>query len=442
MRAQQVPQQTSSLRQSLFASEKMEQAFHVLKLPLAELAPFLTTQMNQNPFLDEVENLGAVEQLEKFKPLNFTEEDFSFVAPFDVFLEPDDPPPLDDEKIANPDTLQHHLLMQAEEEFDKEEENLAALFLIGSLEDDGLLITPLEEIASLSFIPLEVFTNILPVLKEFDPPGVFCQSVQEALLRKLEKDTLPYDIVKESYPLFLERDYDALIKRFKCSKDVLLHALAEIKRHRLGAEKCFSPAPPPPVIADLVFEGRNVIVEDGGLPRLELKEPHFEHLTKEDKSYIREKIQEGRWLLRNLEIRKQTLKKIGEAILHFQNAFFFHRDGTLIPLSYQTVAERVGLHPSTVARAVQHKWVTSWRGTFPMESFFPEKMQNSNVSSEAVKDGMIRLIAQESKSKPFSDEELYRKLAERGFPCSRRVIAKYRSILGIPSSHKRKAKAG
>ena len=433
MKLEHTPQQSMGLRQSLFAGDRMEQAFTVLKMPLTELAPYLQESLTQNPLLEELYRRGDSIEVEEFRPLNFTEEDFSFVAPFAPFLGEDEIPSSDDEQVQETDTLVHHLLVQAERELAREEDVVAALFLIGSLEEDGLLKTPLEEIAAFSFIPKSIFEKILPVLKEFDPPGVFCQSIQEALLKKLPKDGLAYTLVKNDFQSLLTKDYKKLL-RFAPDKVALKHALKEIERHPLGAEKPFSPNSPPPLFPDLTIDENGAVeVEESSLPLFVLKTPSLDHLDKEDRAYMKEQIQRGKWLLKNLEIRRETLRRIGEAIFFFQSSFFESSPGKLVPLTLNDVSEKIHLHPSTIARAIQNKWIETPRGILPLEAFFPDKIQTSDLSSEAVKEGLIHLIKEEDKAKPFTDEEISKKLH-----CSRRVITKYRKLLNIPSSAKRK----
>jgi len=157
--------QTATLRQSLFAGDRMEQAFAILKMPVTELSEYLRQSIDENPLLEEFDHTGEDHYRESaYSPLEFTEEDFHFVAPFASYLDPDEEKPTWEERLPQVNTLSHHLLQQAEEEFATEKERLAALYLIGSLESDGRLLTPLEEIAAFSNIPLAVFEKIFPIM--------------------------------------------------------------------------------------------------------------------------------------------------------------------------------------------------------------------------------------------------------------------------------------
>gem|GEM_PF-3169421 len=356
----------------------MEQAFAILKMPVTELGEYLQQAIDENPLLEPYDPVGEEITLQdsSLHPLEFTEEDFHFVAPFAPYLDPDEERPTWEERVAQPDSLSRHLLQQAEEEFAEEKERLAALYVIGSLESDGRLLTSLEEIASFSHIPLSVFKRIFPVMQSFDPPGVFA----------------------------------------------------------LGNQS-FDKTPAPPLHPDLLQRGDAIEVVEQELPHFRIQPFSVDTLSPEDKTYVRERLQAARWLMKNLESRRMTLQKIGEAIFHLQRPFFTNQQA-LAPLTYKEVAEKIGLHPSTVARAVEGKWFQTDRGNFPLKAFFPEKIESGNLSSEAVKEEMIRLIQQEDKKHPLSDEEISQRLG-----CSRRVIAKYRSVLKIPSSRERSSKA-
>ncbi len=366
--------QAATLRQSLFAGDRMEQAFAILKMPVTELSEYLRQSIDENPLLEEFDHIGEEHYREStYSPLEFTEEDFHFVAPFASYLDPDEEKPSWEERLPQVDTLSRHLLQQAEEEFATEKERLAALYLIGSLENDGRLLTPLEEIAAFSNIPLAVFKKIFPVMSQFDPPGVFTGNAQS-----------------------------------------------------------FDKTPPPPVYPDLIQKGESIEVMIKGLPDFKLRPLSIDHMSKEDKAFVRERTQAARWLIKNIKTREETLQKIGEAVFHLQRPFFTDQQ-SLLPLTYKEVAEKIHLHPSTVARAVEGKWFLTERGVFPLKAFFPEKIENSPLSSEAVKERLIKLIQGEDIRAPFSDEEISKRLG-----CSRRVIAKYRSLLGIPSSRQRR----
>ncbi len=373
MRLEQRPNQTTAMRQSLFAGDRMDQAFAILKMPVTDLREYLREAINENPLLEEVDYLGEEGHRDAgMHPLEFTEEDFQFVAPFSPYLDPDEEKPSWEERIPQPDSLSRHLLRQAEEEFDTEEERLAALYLIGSLESDGTLLTPIDEIASFSHIPLSVFIRVFPIMRGFDPPGVFTGSAQS-----------------------------------------------------------FDKTSAPPVHPDIIQKGDTIEVVDRDLPRFRLHPFSTEKMDSQDKAFVRERLQAARWLMKNLETRARTLQKIGEAVYHMQRPFFSDQQ-SLLPLTYKEVAENIHLHPSTVARAVDGKWFSTERGIFPLKAFFPEKIENSQLSSEAVKEQLIKLVQQEDSNSPLSDEEISKRLG-----CSRRVIAKYRSLLGIPSSRQR-----
>ena len=164
-------------------------------------------------------------------------------------------------------------------------------------------------------------------------------------------------------------------------------------------------------------------------------------LPEETRRYIQEKLSSGKWLLRNLHERHRTLYRIAEQLIEIQKDFFSHSQGKLVPITMKEIADRLDLHESTIARAVANKYLYCVRGLLPLRFFFTHAYtteRGENISAKTVKDLLKRLLDQEDKHNPLSDETLSSLIKEKGIPCARRTVAKYRQELGIGNTVQRK----
>ena len=160
-----------------------------------------------------------------------------------------------------------------------------------------------------------------------------------------------------------------------------------------------------------------------------------------DREFLKRKIQSAQWLIEAIEQRRSTLAKVTRAIIQHQRAFLDKGPEHIEPLKMQQIADQVGVHVTTVSRAVEKKWVQTPRGIFPLKRFFGGGTQTATgeeVAWETIKQKLLEIIGNEDKSNPLSDEDLVDKLSESGYPVARRTVTKYRKMLHIPSSRQRK----
>src|SRR5262249_52171692 len=164
-------------------------------------------------------------------------------------------------------------------------------------------------------------------------------------------------------------------------------------------------------------------------------------ISAKDKEYFKRKIQAAQWLLDSIEQRRHTLERVTRAIIKHQRAFLDKGPEHIEPLKMQQIADQVGVHVTTVSRAVDDKWVQTPRGIFPLKRFFgggTHTASGEEVAWETIKQKLLEIIDKENKSNPLSDEDLVTKLQEAGYPVARRTVTKYRKMLKIPSSRQRK----
>jgi RNA polymerase sigma-54 factor len=479
--------QKQSLKQAqrLIMLPQMQQALHMLQVPVMELSSLIELEMEQNPVIEygeeregnlsselEGDLTGGVEPEEQpeeelkidekdFEVLRRLDEDFndhfseSGNAPLKRTAEEEEQKTYQESSLKSPYNATERLLEQVEEFLEVEEERRIAWELIGNLDDRGVLTASLEEVAALGGFALEKVEKVLERIQQFDPPGVGARSMQEALLlqlkRKGKEDSLAFRIVSEHYDEMIHNKLPSIAKQLPVAvrdvQEAIQADIAHLDLHPLSTQETAVVQVLTPDLR-LVQEGEKWRVEvvDEGVPSLRVNRRYLrmledESLPLETKEYIKQKILSCKWLLKNIHQRNETLYRIGESLIKWQKDFLEQDKGELVPLMMKTVAEEAGVHESTIARAVANKCLECPKGLIPLRSFFTNAYTNDEgeeVSSSAVKNILKRLIAEEDKKKPLSDEALSQKIKAEGIPCARRTVAKYRGVLRIGSASQRR----
>jgi RNA polymerase sigma-54 factor len=315
----------------------------------------------------------------------------------------------------------------------------------------------MEELAQGYDAPVTVaqVEEALQVIQKLDPPGVGARNLKECLLLQLTPETPHRDVLRVLIANHLEdiqhNRLPAIERRTGFSLSVIKEAIEDINRlnPRPGAQ--FTAKTIPYVVPDIVVERNDegqyeVRLLDDWLPNIYISRRYID-LYKEKGSdpktreYLKRKIQAAQWLQDSIEQRRGTLEKVTRAIIEHQRAFLDKGPEHIQPLKMQQIADQVGVHVTTVSRAVDDKWVQTPRGIFPLKRFFgggAEMASGEEVAWEVIKQKMLEIIDQEDKSNPLSDEELVAKLNEAGYPVKRRTVTKYRKMADIPSSRQRK----
>ncbi|MCH9610133.1 MAG: RNA polymerase sigma-54 factor [Chlamydiales bacterium] len=443
---QEFTQQTKQL-QRLILSPQMQQALHLLQLPIQELSTLIDEELSLNPLLEYPESAVEVmpEVSKESRSSSMREEE-----DLRAFIE---------NTVAYEESLSDCLLRQAHETFEKQKELEIAELLIGYLDHNGFLTSSLEEIALLEAVKERELLKVLEEIQSFEPTGVGARSCQEALLIQLRAmgkcDSLAYRIIETNYDDMLHNRIPMIAKKLKAKAEEIQHSIYEEIAHldlRPGAnmpeghyqERSHHLTP------DVVIhyhEGKFTIeINEGKLPSIRFRSNylsmlHSEALSSEEKAYIEEKISSGKWLLRNLAERNQTLYRIAEEIIYFQKSFLTEPQGKLTPLTMKELASRLELHESTIARAVASKVLQAPRGIFPLRSFFTNSYTNEQgetISANTVRECLQEIISQEDKRKPLSDETISSMIKAKGISCARRTVAKYRGELNIGNTAQRK----
>jgi RNA polymerase sigma-54 factor len=358
---------------------------------------------------------------------------------------------------SRPQSLQDYLTDQLTF-LDIPEEQLKLLrFVLTHINENGYLAVPVEEIAR-AYNPetaVEQVLEVLVIVQKLEPPGVGARDLRECLLLQLTPETPHRDVLRALIQNHLEdiqHNRLPVIQRRTGFDLPLIKSAMEALKHlnpRPGAQ--FTADNIPYVVPDIAVERTesgefDVRLLDDWTPTIYISRRCIELYRDKGgdpktREYLKRKIQAAQWLMESIEQRRHTLERVTRAIIQHQRAFLDKGPEHIEPLKMQQIADQVGVHVTTVSRAVDDKWVQTPRGIFPLKRFFGGGTQTATgeeVAWETIKQKLLEIIDKEDKSNPWSDEDLVNKLHEAGYPVARRTVTKYRKMLNIPSSRQRK----
>lgn len=451
---------------------QLRQSLELLQVPVLELRTLVRQEMEQNPTLEE--QALESEQLEIEPAVNAPAEEESFKDEFDKLARLDDewkeyfnqnqPRGPSSEEVARrqyfldsltqPESLQQHLMDQLTLSVVTPEERQMGELLIGSVNEDGYLTSSLDDLAASTGFALNALQDVLRLVQEFDPVGVAARDLRDCLLIQLRRlgkeDALAGLLVRDHLDDLGARRFTEVARALKVTVEEVheatrLIATLEPKPGRIYASDATSYVTPEVAIQKLDGEYA-VILNNDQIPRLHISE-HYRQLMAdastpaEVKAYIREKVRAGMFLIKSINQRQQTIYNIAKEIVTVQREFFEHGISHLRPLTMAEVAQVLGIHETTVSRAIANKYMQTPRGTFEMKYFFTPGYRNADgvaVSNKTIKDTIANLVAEEDPAHPLSDQVIVEKLKEKGLQVARRTIAKYRDELKILPSHLRR----
>lgn len=360
-----------------------------------------------------------------------------------------------------PRSLEDHLVEQLTF-FDEEAIVIEfAKFLIANLDQRGFLNGPLNDIRInfAQYMTDDQAERALWIVQQLDPPGVGARDLRECLLLQLE-DADPanfkhLDVLRTLVANHLEdiehNRLPVIERKSGYSLEIIHAAIEELRFLDLNPGAAFTPTHVQYVVPDVIIEmgqdgNYEIRMNEENTPNVRIGKHYLDMLREKQGDpkaleYVKKKIMAAKWLLESIEQRRNTLEKVTRAIIDHQRAFLENGPDSIEPLKMQQIADRVGVHVTTVSRAVDDKWVQTPRGIFPLKRFFGGGTVTSSgeeVAWDTIKRKLTDVINQEDKTNPYSDDELVKKLAENGYPLARRTVTKYRKMLGIPSSRQRK----
>ncbi len=473
-------QQLARPEQRMVLSPQMQQAIFLLQVPLQELRAIIRQEMVQNPLLeDRLEQVEPETEEAEETPSETGPEELEFEAEIDrlasmdeewkeYFFQDHSPGPgryqgpdeetrrFLEESITRSETLTEHLLSQLHTSPASRRETEIGEVIIGEIDHNGYLTAPLEEIARLAGADPGQAESVLSLVQAFHPPGVGARDLKECLLLQVRyrdhSDPLAPEIIRRHLEDLGAHRYPQIARALGTTPE----------RVQRAAEFIATLDPKPGMIYDrdlTTFITPDLFLEKDEEedeyriafnrdynPRLRISRRYRQLLSNPDtpektREYVREKLRAGLWLIRNISLRRQTLMRITEEIVRRQKEFFDRGLTRLKPLKMTEVAEVVGIHESTVSRAVANKYLQSPRGIHPLRFFFTGATtteEGKEIAAPHLKKILEETIRQEDPHSPLSDQEIAERLSGRGIKLARRTVAKYRNSLGIPPAHRRR----
>jgi RNA polymerase sigma-54 factor len=504
--------QNLRMSQQLVMTPQLQQAIKLLQLSRMELESLIQDEMKENPLLedpgegaDEASDREAQPSIDRVEdalaprepPADRAEEVQGERAPNEIDWEaylnnyqltgPTSPSnkglisddlPSFEANLTRSESLQEHLAWQMRLATFTEEEQRAAEFILGNLDDDGYFKIddfegdPLILVSRETGVSTTVADRTLRKLQKLDPPGVCARDLQECLLIQahllVEDDTIVGEIIRRHLKLLEVKNLPAIARELKVTLEDVIEAVKIITEMEPRPGRNFTEEEPQYITPDVyvmkvekkhedglpVLVGGEpeheyvVVLNDDGLSKLRISQTYRDALRSGEakangtKDYIQEKLRSAVWLIRSIHQRQRTIHKVTESIVKFQRDFFDKGIAHLRPLILKDVAEDIGMHESTVSRVTTSKYVHTPQGIFELKYFFNSGISRTGgdeVASEAVKEEIKKIVAAEDPKVPFSDQKIVEVLKERGIEIARRTVAKYREVLGILPSSKRKS---
>jgi RNA polymerase sigma-54 factor len=471
---------------------RMIQSMEILQLPLQELQDRIEQELVENPALElqerdptlpdeEIEREDPREKAIDDKPL-VVDEAHNNTDDFERLLNLDREIPEyfeettrrsasrieeDSERahdvIANvaerPESLQDYLMHQLGE-LDVSDELMALCErIISTLDpkDGGYFRASLRDLLPIDATPQQQqrAEEALALVQSLDPPGIAARDLRECLLAQLDTDSLFYEEMRALITNHLEDLRDNRLpliqKTTGFSLEEIREAWDELRKlnPKPGAKfgEAFVPTVTPDVSVDRTEDGHyKVVVDDSRTPTLHISRYYRERLssgtaTPEEREYIKRKINAAQWLIESIEQRRSTLTKVSQAIVDHQTKFLENGPEFIEPLKMQQIADKVGVHVTTVSRAVDDKYIQTPRGIFALKRFFvggTKSNEGEDVAWDIIRIRLQEIVDKEDKSNPLSDDELVEELKKQGLVVARRTVTKYRQKMDIPSSRQRR----
>jgi RNA polymerase sigma-54 factor len=459
--------QTQTLSQQQVLAPQLQQSLQILQAPVLELKNIIQQEMQTNPTLEEeiveptVEDRQQEQQefREEFERLAKLDEEWRDYMTQNTAY--NGIPGLEQdrrqfffESLVKEETLQQHLLEQlAISEFSSQEAKVAEL-IIGNIDDVGFLQSPVEEIALSSGLPVEEVEHVLETIQTFHPVGVGARDLRDCLLIQLKRlakeNSLEWRIVDRFLEDLGKRRFPEIARRLSTSVEQVQRAANFIATLDPKPGQLFTPDPNNYVLPDVFVEKIGgewqVLLNSDQIPRLRISTVYKDLMSQEEsgaevKDYIRDKIRSGKFLIKSIQQRQQTIANISNEIVLRQMDFMESGPSALRPMTMVMVADAVGVHETTVSRAIAGKYMATPHGVFDMKYFFTPGYQvadGDSLSNTSVKGEIADLVRDEDHRNPMSDKEIVERLARKGIPIARRTVAKYRAELNILPSNLRK----
>ncbi len=471
--------QTLKLTQQLIMTPQLQQAIKLLQLSRLELIETVSQEMETNPLLDESPWESSEDDKETFEQqeddrVNMsdpaevrveerTQDDFNWETYIDEYssrslastYEPREAGPSFENFLSKEEGLQEHLMWQLLLSKLSEDEERIGSEILGNIDEDGYFKAELEEVCKATNVPLETARAVLEKIQRFDPPGVGARDLRECLLNQMiileVADQTAVAIIRDHIGLLENKNYMQLAKKLGKSVDDIRQAVGVITQLDPRPGRQYSADRPhyisPDIYVHKMDEEYVIMLNEDGLPKLKINSLYREALEgkqslgADGKEFLQNKLRSAVWLIKSIHQRQRTIYKVTESIVKFQRDFLDHGIAHLKPLILKDVAEDINMHESTISRVTTNKYVHTPQGVFELKFFFNSainRIVGDSIASESVKEKIRKIVSDEDRARPLSDKKIVEILKIDGIDIARRTVAKYREMMGILPSSKRK----
>ncbi len=455
---------------------QLQMAIKLLQLSRLELMDTITQELEENPALEEIaetadettptEEQAAPDEAAEVKEVTIDEKineeiDWSnyldeYSSPGKVTYETERREATSFEPfLTKKGNLQDHILWQllmTRPDIDEQEIGSA---ITGNLTRDGYLDIQMENLYRMCDAPPEKVDAVLALMQTFDPIGVCARDLGECLLlqaRHLEIDTpLLTSIITDHLTHLENKNYKAICRALKVKLNDVIATVNVLRGLEPRPGRQYNDEQPQYIIPDIYVYRLGdefiIMINDDGLPKLRVNSFYRnalrrgEKITGKAKDYMQDKMRSAAWLIRSTHQRQKTIYRVMESILNFQQDFFEKGIAHLKPMVLRDVAEDIGMHESTISRVTTNKYAHTPLGIFELKFFFNSSIQRINgeaIASASVQEKIRKIIEVENTKKPYSDEKISKLLKDQNINIARRTVAKYREIMGVLPSNKRK----
>ncbi|MDZ4724242.1 MAG: RNA polymerase factor sigma-54 [candidate division Zixibacteria bacterium] len=453
------------LKQSL--APQLIQSLKMLQMPLLKLEQTLRMELSTNPLLEEIEELDEVQESPADEIAAETpQEEKKEAVDWDDYLFQDDDGykvkeshEQEEDRFESSATKAESLFVHLHDQLSflklSEEEHLIGEYVIGNISPDGYLTINLAEMAAELLIPESVIEPILKMIQKFDPTGVGSRDLRESLLTQLRErgqdGSLAYRIVSEHIHDLERKSILQVAKLIGVPVEKVQKAMEVIKALSPTPAYGRFDSPAMPIVPDLIVDrfGDDFMVfhNDKNVPRLRINAGYKNlikrgNVTNEDtKNYVRQKLEQARWLLNAINQRRSTMIRVMEAIVEEQKEFFEKGPAFLRPLIMEDIAQKVEMNVATISRVSSGKYVQTPLGVYEIKYFFNSGIameEGEDMSKRSVKQRIEEIIRAENPEEPLSDQEIFKCLGDEGIKLARRTVTKYREELKIKPARFRK----
>ncbi len=457
------------MRQEQTMTHQQIQALELLFMPAVELENFINNEVEKNPVLDN--DLSLVEDLPKYDQCPSTDsdqwlenilkidDDKRYIKSFDRSLSSNQSENIEKyEYYLNSIEYQmplDEMLRQQLNYFNLSDELYDyCTEIIAALDDDGYLRSHLADLAMVTMLKVVDLEKALDIVQQLDPPGVGARNLQERLLLQLKnknrENSLCYKLIENYMDKLATNQLPYIARKLKITLYELKDVIAEIKNLKpilkFNQEASDDYVKPEVFVDEIENEKFSVRLNNEMLPNLYVSNQYRklliqEDVSKETKNYIKEKLNSGMFLVNSIIQRQQTIKKIVTAMVEFQNDYFIFGEDRLRPMTMLQIADKIGVHETTVSRTVSGKYLHGPHGLIALRAFFSTGYVDGNgmsVSKNVVKEVIKNFIARENSLKPLSDSKISDLLKKEGYDVARRTVAKYRISMNISQSKLRR----